>query len=357
MIMRTEIVSTSSRMAEVGPAWDALWKRGGENVFQSHGWIGAWWNSKPTDDLTRLCVGLCWVEDDLVAVMPFTTRRHRGIRVLEWAAKDCCDYCDALVDPDFTESLRALEQVWAAVAASGGFDLAYLSHVRPDAAVRNLLDGQRKGMTFRPGHRSARSLQVRNDGLDGASWFRGLDTKARDGHARAMRIVGETGPVAARVSEPGNATDAVLERMIVLKQQWLANTGQSSTILDRNALTLRALVKELVRQQALQVFSIHCGDRLVAALLNIAAGARAQAFLVAHDPQFDHASPETLVLVEYVVKAFDMGIMEVDLLCVEEEHKFTFAKARVDLVSYVGARTLIGTLALSIGERLDRRRG
>lgn len=355
MTLRTEIVDTSSRLAEVGVAWDALWRRGDQSIFQSHGWISAWCNSRQTDDRSRLCVALCWLGSDLVAAMPFATRRHRGVRVLEWAAKDCSDYCDALVDPGFAEGARALEQAWIAVMASGRFDLAYLSHVRPDAAFHNLLNKPQRSLKLKPGQRLARSLQVRNGAIDGQAWFQSLGKAAQDKHARGLRALAETGPVAVTASEPGDVIDAILERVIALKQQWLTDRGQSNAMLSNNAIVLRALANELDRQQALQLFSIHCGGLLVAALLNIAAGARRQVFFAAYDPKFDQVSPETLIVVEYLIRTFDTRVSEVDLLCVEDEHEFGFANARVDLASFVGAQTPIGKLALVVGEWLDRK--
>jgi len=354
--LRTEVVKTASRMAEIKPAWDALWARGGQSVFQSFGWIDAWWRSRRANDVSRLCIGLCWAGGELVAVMPFASRWHCGVRVLEWAAKDCSDYCDALVDPGFADGWRALGDGWAAVAASGGFDVTYLSHVRPDAMLCNMLGGQRRGVRLKPGHRSARSLQVQCDKPDGHSWFRSLSKKARNNHTRGLRIIGETGPVTVRVSEPSDNVDAVVERMIELKQQWLADTNQDNQILGDDARILHALITELGRQGALRLFSIHCGDLFVAGSVNILSGTRMQAFFAAYDPRFDRASPGTLVMVEYLMWAFDRKFSEVDFLCGEEDYKFRFANKQVDLGTYVGARTPVGRLALSISERLDQRR-
>lgn len=338
------------RLMEVGPAWDALWRCGGRNVFQSHGWIAAWWGSRPTGDGARLCVGVCWAGNDLVAVLPFATRRHRGVRVLEWAAKDCSDYCDALIGPERAGDVPALEQVWAAVAAAGGFDLAYLSHVRPDAALHGLVDRHPRALQLRPGRRLARSRQVRYP-LDGRAWFQSLDAAAQDSHAHGMRVLAETGLVRSQVHGHGDDTGGLVDRMIALKRRSLANAGQSYAILENDAATLHALVDELARQQALQVFTLHCGDHLVAALVNIATGTRVQVFFAAHDPQFDHAAPETLALVEFTIMALATGTTEVDLLCVEAGSDYAFTNAQVDLASYVGAKTLVGRLALAVGER------
>lgn len=354
MTLRTEIVATPARWAEIGPAWDALWQGCGRSVFQSHGWIGAWWNARPASDASP-CVALCWAGDRLAAAMPLATRRHRGVRVLEWAAKDCSDYCDALADPG-VEGAAALRQAWAAVAAPGRFDLAYLSHVRPDAAFHALLDG-RPLVRLRPGRRTARSLQVRNDGADGRAWLDRLDGKARNAHALHRRALGEIGPVASRLWGPGDPAGPLLERMVALKQQELARTGGSSGTMDNDAAILRALMGELVRQGSLRLFTVHCGGQLAAALLAIADGASEQVFLSAHDPRFDPAEPEALVLVEYLAGAFGRGVAEVDLLCVEDDGKYGYVNARLRLASFVGARTLAGRLALAIGERLDRARG
>ncbi len=356
MSMQTEIVTNPGRLAEVGPAWDALWSRSSQSVFQSHGWIMAWFGSRRAGDQSRLRVGLCWADDQLLAAMPFITRRHRGVRVLEWAAKDCSDYCDAIIDPDPGIGWQALEKVWAAVVASTGFDVAYLSHVRPDSAVSTLFAGWSRSMRLKPGHRSARSLQVGSGGAGGHGWFRSLNKKARNNHTRGMRILGETGSVSVRVSEAGPVADTVLERMIALKQEWLVSTGQKNEILDNDAFVLRDLIKELSRQKMLQVFSIHCGEAMVAGSLNIVNGTRMQAFFAAYDPAFDRASPGTLVMVEYLTWAFDHGMAEVDFLCGEEQYKFKFATTQTDLASYVGARTWIGSIALAVGERLDRTR-
>lgn len=356
MTLRTEIVNTSARLAEVGPAWDALWQRGGRSVFQSHGWISAWWNARPPSDAPRPCVALCWSGGRLAAAVPLATRRHRGVRVLEWAAKDCSDYCDVLVDPEAPDGPAALRQAWAAVAAPGGFDLVYLSHVRPDAAFHALLKGREQPVRLRPGRRAARSLQVRSGGADGQAWLRRLGEEAWTGHDRRLRTLGEAGPVVAKLWGPGEPVEAVLERVVALKRQQLADTGQGSGVMDNDAAMFRALAGELARQQALRLFTVHCGDRLAAALLSIADGSREQVFLSVHDPHFDHAEPEALVLVECLAKAFDSGVTEVDLLCVEDESKYGYANARLDLASFVGAKTLAGRLALAVGERMDRAR-
>ena len=290
MILRAELVTQCARLDEVGPAWDRLWREcGGGSLFQSHGWVRAWWAARGQAEHAQLHIGLCWEGEALRAVIPCATRRHRGVRVLEWAAKECTDYCDALAGPLGQPALArdALAQAWQAVA-HGGFRVAYLSHIRPDATVLRLAG--LPSFTLRPGRRSDQTMQVRSHGLTGAEWFRTLNKKARNNHLRGKRIIAQTGAVSAQVATGADAARK-LERMIVLKRDWLKTTGQQSRLLDDDARILRGLVACLQEQQALQLFSLDCDGDLVAGLISIVDGTQSKTFFSAFDPQFERASP------------------------------------------------------------------
>ena len=350
--MRAEVVGAEERLNQVGPAWDRLWQQSSGSVFQSHGWVSAWWSAQDAGSGLRLQIGLCWDGEDLAAVIPCITRTHRGVRVLEWAAKDCSDYCDAVAGPD---SREALAKAWQAIVEAGGFHVVYLNHVRPGAAFPRLLDGRRPPAALRLGHRAGQTLQVCSNGLTGAGWFRTLSKKARNNHMRGKRILEEGGKLQiGAVEGPGIA--GTLDRMIQLKSVWLEANMQRSTLLDHDACGLRSLVDLLTRQQALQVFSITCGGELAAGLVNIVRGNQAAAFFSAFDRRFDRASPGTVAIVEFLLWAFDRGIPEVDFLCGDEPYKLKFANARTELASYVGARTLFGRAALAAGEWADKSR-
>lgn len=351
--MQAEVVKATERLNQVGPAWERLWHRSNGSVFQSHGWVSAWWSAQKSASGLRLQVGLCWDGGDLAAVIPCVTRTHRGVRVLEWAAKECSDYCDAVAGPDARETLA---KAWQAIVESGGFHVVYLSHVRPGAALSWLLEtGRRPPAVLRLGHRAEQTLQVRSNGLASAGWFRTLSKKARNNHTRGKRILEESGTLQIGAVD-GLGIAGTLDRMVRLKSIWLETNMQRSTLLDRGACGLRSLVDLLERQQALQVFSMTCDGELVAGLVNIVRGNHAAVFFSAFDRRFDRASPGTVVIVEFLLWAFDHGIPEVDFLCGNEPYKFKFANAQTELASYVGARTMLGRAALAAGEWADKSR-
>ena len=109
---RLEVVRTAGRLQQIGGAWEALWDRARALVFQSHGWVSAWWGALPDPERRELFIVLAWRGDTLEAVLPLAICRLHGVRVLEWAAKDYTDYCDALLQPgaDPAEEGEQLEQ-------------------------------------------------------------------------------------------------------------------------------------------------------------------------------------------------------------------------------------------------------
>ncbi len=360
MTLRRELVTQTERFNELGAAWDLLLDQSGGSLFQSHGWILAWWSARMLTEQSRLHIGLCWEGDRLRAVIPCATRRHRGIRVLEWAAKECSDYCDAIAGPS---PEAALAQAWRAIA-SGGFHVVYLSHIRPDATIRRLASA-RPACALRPSARTDQTLQVGGAGLTGAGWFKALSKKARNNHTRGRRILGElggevggelgsrSGAVSAGVATGADAARK-LEQMIDFKRQWLQATNRRSPMLRDDARRLRSLVAYLQDRGALQLFSLDCNGELVAGLVSIVHGQQVAPFFSAFDPRFERASPGTLVIVEQLMWAFDQGLPEVDFLCGDEAYKAKFATSSTRLSAYVGARTRLGHVALAIAERLER---
>ncbi len=351
MTLRAEVVTSPSRFEEIGPAWDALWRQTRRDVFQSHDWLSAWRAAQGSERGFRLHVGLCWDGGTLAAAIPCVIRRYRGLPVLEWLAKECNDYSDAIAGP---LARPAVECAWNAMSDAGGFHVSYLSHVAPGATIR-FLTGETQGgsCALRPNRRSERTLQVRNPGQTGGEWFRGLSKKARNNHTRGKRIIEESGAVSLHVSD---RVDGKLDRMIQLKRAWLVATGRRNRLLDDDARTLRHLASSLQRQGVLQVFSLNCDDALVAGLVSILYEDRTAVFFSAFDPRFDRASPGTVVLAEHIMWAFDTGRREIDFLCGDESYKLKFANAQTELAAYSGARTVIGHAALAAESWLDRAR-
>lgn len=354
---RIEIVGTAERLRAVGPAWTGLWATTGALVFQSHAWVSAWWDSVPDRERRRLMIVLAWRGDDLVGVLALATVRRGGLRVLEWAAKACSDFADALLAPDAGADL--LPRMWAHLSGAGGFDLAYLSHLRPEARAGALGDARSGGVRLRPNHRTEQNWRVCGPHPSGTAWFDAQAKKMRQNHRRGRKLIAERGALTSRLLAPGTALDGLLTWFVDRKRAWLAANGLPPGLFyAEDSRALPAMVRVLDEAGLLRVFVLECDGALVAASINFVQDGTMMAFVTTYDPDFERASPGLVLMIDYIVWAFDHGLHTVDFLCGDEGFKGRFGTQCRTLGSLMGARTLPGAAAHLIdrgGRGLSRR--
>lgn len=345
---RLEIVRDAARLAEVGPAWDELWTRTDSLVFQSHAWISAWWQTVPDRHARQLRIGLVWNGDRLDAVMPLCLHRRRGLRFLEWAANSYSDYEDVLAGPDCATA--ALERLWAELAGLGGFDIALLNRLRPDARMRELASGARP--TLMPNHRSEVSHRVTGAWTSGAAWFDSQSKKARQNYRRGQSAMAEFGTARFRMLAADEPLAPVLARLSALKRKWLDARGHTSALFEEGEAALSALVAAMARAGVLRIFVLEVDGLIVAISINFEQHGALMAFVTSYDPAFERASPGTLLMSDYIMWAFDHGLHMVDFLCGAEAFKQRFGTDAVTLASLTAPGSLRGRAILT----LDRAR-
>ncbi|MBD8066759.1 GNAT family N-acetyltransferase [Devosia sp. PTR5] len=346
MTARIEIVRDADRLAEIGPAWDALWSACGALVFQSHGWISAWWRNAPDRADRSLRIGLIWEDERLLAILPLATHRRRGLVFLEWAANSHSDYGDLIAAAGVAQT--QLDALWSRVCADRGFDIALINRLLPDARMRALV-ARDHGVRLQPNHRTETSHRVTAQ-VDGASWFEGQTKKARQNHRRGWKFLEDAGPVRFSVLGADAPRGPVLDRLAALKRQWLLAQGHSSALFEAGTQTLADLVEVLAQKQILRLCVLECGDAIVAVSVNFVQHGSMMAFVTSYDPAYERASPGTLLMSEYIKWAFDNGPSTVDFLCGAEAFKTRFATEAVELGTFAGAATLKGRLALTADE-------
>ncbi|HEY4202419.1 MAG TPA: GNAT family N-acetyltransferase [Devosiaceae bacterium] len=346
---RFEIVRTGHRLAEIGPAWTDLWRRVDGLAFQSHDWITAWWETAPDQSQRELRIGLGWSGNTLIAVVPLATARRKGLRMLEWAASSYCDYGDILMAPECPPA--ALQRLWTQLSAGGGFDIAFLNRLLPDATFRRLLAQPPTGVRLRPNHRSEASYRVTGDWTSGTAWYESQSKKTRQNYRRGRKTLEEAGRLEFRLLGPDEPMAPVLERLSALKRKWLAARDHESELFDEGAPALAALVDVLARLGILRVFVLECDGVLIAVSINFVQRDTMMAFVTTYDPDFERASPGVLLMMDYIQWSIDNGLDMVDFLCGAEPFKLRFATSSVTLDTVMGVRTPQGSLA-SLADRV-----
>ncbi|WP_244513666.1 GNAT family N-acetyltransferase [Devosia insulae] len=344
---RLEIVDSDARLAEIGAAWNALWRRGGGLIFQSHDWVAAWWKTVPGRDGRQLRIGLIWRGEELLAILPLAIQRRKGLNFLEWAANDCSDYADVLMDPRC--SAAALKRLWQQVVAAGGFDLYFLNRLRPEGKFRAVMNAP-DGVGLSANHRTETASQVAGDWTTGAQWFESQSKKTRQNYRRGRKALEESGKVVFRLLPLDEPAGPVLTRLSDLKRQWLADSGRVSPLYEAGAPALPALVEVLAAAGALRIFVLECEGTTVAISVNFVQHGTLMAFLTSYDPTFERGSPGMVLLMDYVQWSIDQGHSMVDFLCGEEPFKVRFATQQITLTSVMGPRTLKGRLAMLVDQ-------
>ena len=342
---RLEIVTDAVRLADIGPAWDELWNRTDGLVFQSHGWISAWWQTAPDRDRRQLRIGLVWNGDRLDAVMPLCVHKRRGLRFLEWAANSYSDYEDIIAARNCPQA--TLKRLWVELTARGGFDIALLNRLRPDARVRGLAAGRARP-TLMPNHRSEVSHRVTGTWTTGAAWFDSQSKKARQNYRRGQSAMAEFGVPQFRLLAADEPLGPVLARLSALKRKWLDARGHTSALFEEGEVALSALVDAMARAGVLRIFVLEIDGLIVAISINFEQHGTLMAFVTSYDPAFERASPGTLLMSDYIMWAFDRGLHTVDFLCGAEAFKQRFGTDAVTLGTLTTAGSLRGRAVLAL---------
>ena len=357
MNLRTEIVTDAARFASIQPAWRQLWDRSGGYIFQSYDWIAGWLVGVQDRKEIRLQIALAWDGDRLCGAMPCAVHRRSGLRVLNWAAQLCSDYCDCLLDPAYQSSLM-LPLLWDELHRFGGFDLINLQQIRPDAKCRLFLDElAQDGNRLRQSDREERCMRIENQWKDGETFFRSLNKKGRNNHTRGKRILAELGgEVSFRLVEPVGSCGSQIDEIMRLKEIWLRANDPTSALLGADSIVLRSILEHAWQSGLAKIFLLESGGKIAAASINFVYAGRMEAYFTAYDAAFDRASPGTILIVEYARWSFDRGLTHVDFLRGEEAFKFRMANAETTLSGFTGARTLMGQVAVTGHRWLSRRR-
>ncbi|MCO5132674.1 MAG: GNAT family N-acetyltransferase [Xanthobacteraceae bacterium] len=354
-----EIVESSERLAAVGEQWTRLWRDRDGLVFQSHDWISTWWNTIDRPEQVALRIGLVWNGDRLIAVMPLAISRRKGLRILEWAAVAYTDYGDLLLAPECSDA--ALDRLWTRICAAGGFDLASLTRLLPDAAAWRVFGpGRDHGIKLRADHRRETSARIAGDWTSGAAWLASHPKKFRQGHRRGLRILKEEGTVRFRLLDAGEPLGPVLERLSCLKRKWLETNGLRSDLFEAETPVLEALVGVLRRAGVLRLFVLELDGVPVAISVNLAQHDTMMAWVTTYDPAHARGAPGMRLIFEYIQWSIDHGLAQVDMLCGGEAFKDKLATHVVVLRSVIGARTAKGMLAIladRIHQKLRRKPG
>jgi CelD/BcsL family acetyltransferase involved in cellulose biosynthesis len=320
--------------------WGALDAQPAVRPFQQFAWAAAWVRTLGAAGDWRLKVGTLWREDRLVAVLPLCVRRFKGVRILEWVAARVTDYCDAIVDPSLDRD-SALRALWGAIARSGGFDVARLSHIRTDSALFDVLGA------FDPWTETLEDAGgVPIVWNSGAEWLQQQSSGMRDRVKYQFRRMLKAG-FEVRVCNTPEARVRIIDTLVTQKRPWLAARGLSSFIDEPGGVEfLQAAVAASAARGELHLSTIEKDDRIAACDLAFVREGIIYSYLASFDPDYHKYSFGRVLTDNLLMWACDNGMRRLDLLLGAYDYKTEYNCTLEPVRTLVIPRGPIGRAAL-----------
>lgn len=109
-------IRRSAHPAELAQAWCAMAQEGGASVFQSHGWMSAWYDSVHAAQLGEpLVLSVHAADGRALMILPLVSFIEDGLRVVSFADLGVCDYNGPVLAAEFAPSPALMRQIWREV--------------------------------------------------------------------------------------------------------------------------------------------------------------------------------------------------------------------------------------------------
>jgi CelD/BcsL family acetyltransferase involved in cellulose biosynthesis len=334
-----EVVTDPARLAALAPEWNALAARHGEGLpFRTWEWVDAWLRWFPE---RRLAVRdepevLIFRAPDgaMVGVAPLVRTRRPGLgpailRGLEFLGADpnITEVRGVLVDPAWEGDVyrgllahlageKGHQWIgWRGVAEGGKAEAL----LRADRAVP--LTAGREAYRLRlPGtweeFKSARPRNLKE------SLRRCYNSLKRDGHLHALEV--------ARTPDE---VDAAVERFLALHASRARADGfkEHGDVFDSDAARgfLRDVCRSLAARDAVRVFQLRIGDRIVASRIGFLVGETVYLYFSGFDPEWGRYSVMTTTVAEAIQWAIGAGLSWVHLSTGTDESKLRWRPERI----------------------------
>ncbi|MFG3166708.1 GNAT family N-acetyltransferase [Streptomyces sp. NPDC048200] len=283
---RAELITDQREFAELGPAWDRLYRRcGAVTAFQSHAWLHSWWLSYGTPGRLRLVV----VREDgeLRAAAPLMLVR-RPLPALVPLGGAISDYADVLLDDEQADRWAAtLTEGLSAAARTALIDFR---EVRPGGAVERIYESWRG-----PRRRVGDSLCLE---LPATSME---ELVGRLPSAKAQRVRAKLRKLTALGVEQRvvglDEVDAALRRLLELHQlQWQGRKVTSEHVQERFAEHLVRSVVPMARSGDAVVTEFRLDGTVVAVDLTLLSPRLAGGYLYGAHPRLRERKADVAVM-------------------------------------------------------------
>jgi|SRR5579872_2418087 len=338
--MQIQLVENHADFMRLESAWRELAQRCGARVFQRFEWAHAWFSTLGRRDNHGLCVVTGWDGSRLVAVLPLTIRRYKGIWLAEWMGARTGDYFDALIDPQL-DRIRSVDLLWNALCR-GKIDIARFGQVRTDALIYPWLEQQGAWVET---HEETVGIPIVWG--SGQQWLEAKSASQRSKFRNRARKFASLG-LTFKVWQASEPLDPLLDFLIEHKRAWLqAHSEDGYLMTEDGADFLRDMCRSLAARGVLHVSYIRSQDAIAACHVGFLQDDILYYYMPTYDKKLMKHSVGTELLDRLVMWACDQGLQRLDMLRGMYAYKERYEISSESLQTRTLAVSSVGQVALS----------
>lgn len=339
------VLRDRSGMAAIETAWRALEASTADplSYFQSFDWCRCWIEAFGHAHC-RPEIHTLWQGETLLAVWPLMLS-GRAVKRLEPLGWPHSQYANILVDPAYNR--RDAARLILAALEDGDHDVVLLESVPQGSALAAMLDK----VTPLSGRCNSAAMLDLSAFASPQDYAAALSKTQRRNRNRRRNALEKHGALSFEVLFPGDAgfADAVAA-CLVLKQQWLRETGRRSIGLAFEGFDrfLASLSGSRDRLTGACLFVLKAGDRLVAGEFGFLHHGHYHAYLGAFDWALRDASPGKTQMDMTVCWLIERGVTTYDLLGNPTDYKKSWSNRTIPLGTYALPANLAGRAYASV---------
>lgn len=332
-----EVLRGLSAFEKLRHDWDALFARAGRphQLFQSHVLLSHWAASYPADAKDTLIV-TARANGQLVAAVPLVLTRTLGIKRLRMMGAPIAQFDDALIDPQYSETIRS--DLWNAIRSFGA-DLFETRRVRADSAFGRLVPAT--GVVTEISEAPFACLTRRVEGQEPGQAY---SAKERSNIRRRQRRLAETGSLTMTTYPPGQEAARLAASAVEIKRRALKTAGIISPAVRGEGFESFFSLAAADERSGLQVTAIEIDGRPVAIDLSLVCKATAFGHVLATEPNMIQSGAASLLVHHVFATAKAAGAGTFDLLAPADSYKMHHADGTTPVKSTIYPFTRRGQL-------------
>ncbi len=331
MDLTVDIIRNQQALEELRPEWDDLHARcDAKAFFNDHRAVMLNWARHRKARANSLHIVTMRQAGGLVFAAPMIQQRDRiGTSTMKWLTSLTPLYDDVLLAPE--ADVEAIADQFAKHVRSVPFARKLkVSIVREDSRLNAILS--RMGPVDTSEHPA---LEADLAGYaDRDAYFADKPSKSRKRYRLYLNRLSQLGETKFTVHDADSDINSEISWIFDVKRDWaIERTNNKGWISQPETEQWFQSFSEALPDNS-RVLTLTCGDkRVVSALFyvhrNTLFGSK-----IAYDPEFSHASPGLLLMVELCRVAIDLGTCRVDIMTGDSSWKRRFATFSVPINSY-----------------------